>query len=374
MTVSSAGRWCCPSSSRSERPIGAGRRDDEAGAARLRAVAPTGARASHALDRCPPWDSATARTIARPRPKEPPRSPAPRTKRSNSVGASSGGTPGPSSSTTSRAWPSRGRSRCDTRISVPGGVWRRAFSIRLIVEPVQLVARALDERRLDVERRSRAPALTGPSSAAASTTIWARSHGSRAHDAPDVGARQQQQVGDEPAHALGGAQRRARRVALVAVQRVGEQLEVGEHARQRRAQLVRGVGDELALARERRLGLAARGVELAEHALERARELGDLVVGLGLGHAAARGRACARSRAAVEVSSRDRRHRAARDRHPGEQRERRSRRARRAAGTARRARPSPRSRRAGGRTGRTTLPIGSPSAEPHDRAVRLTTR
>ena len=39
------------------------------------------------------------------------------------------------------------------------------------------------------------------------------------------------------------------------VERLLEQLEVGEHRGQRRAQLVRGVGDELALARERRLGL-----------------------------------------------------------------------------------------------------------------------
>ena len=33
---------------------------------------------------------------------------------------------------------------------------------------------------------------------------------------------------------------------------------------------------------ERRLGLGARGVELLEHVLERARQVGDLVVGLGL--------------------------------------------------------------------------------------------
>ena len=76
---------------------------------------------------------------------------------------------------------------------------------------------------------------------------------------------------------------------------VGEQLQVREHAGQRRAQLVRGVGDELALAGEHRLGLAARRVELAQHPLERPRELCDLVVGLRLGHRRARGRGCARS-------------------------------------------------------------------------------
>ena len=60
-----------------------------------------------------------------------------------------------------------------------------------------------------------------------------------------------------------------------------EQLEVGEHRRQRRAQLVRGVGDELALAVQRRLRLAARVVERREHRLQRAGQLGDLVLGLG---------------------------------------------------------------------------------------------
>ena len=46
---------------------------------------------------------------------------------------------------------------------------------------------------------------------------------------------------------------------------------------------MRGVGDELALALEHRLGLAAGGVERAEHALQRPRQLVDLVVGLGTG-------------------------------------------------------------------------------------------
>ena len=46
---------------------------------------------------------------------------------------------------------------------------------------------------------------------------------------------------------------------------------------------MRGVGHELALAVERVLGLAARGAQLAEHGLEGVREVGDLVVGLGLG-------------------------------------------------------------------------------------------
>ncbi len=103
--------------------------------------------------------------------------------------------------------------------------------------------------------------------------------------AADVGARQQQQVGDEPAHAAGGAQRRLCRLGLLTVELVGQQLEVGQHARQRRAQLVRGVGHELALARQRRLALGAGGVQRPEHRFERARQLGDLVLGLRAGDA-----------------------------------------------------------------------------------------
>ena len=41
----------------------------------------------------------------------------------------------------------------------------------------------------------------------------------------------------------------------------------------------------VALRLDHLLGLRAGGVELAKHLVERARELGDLVVGLGLGQA-----------------------------------------------------------------------------------------
>ena len=61
-----------------------------------------------------------------------------------------------------------------------------------------------------------------------------------------------------------------------------EQLEVRQDAGERGAQLVRGVGHELALARERLLGLLTRGAQLAEHVLEGVREVRDLVVRLRL--------------------------------------------------------------------------------------------
>ena len=86
---------------------------------------------------------------------------------------------------------------------------------------------------------------------------------------------------------------------------LGEQLQVGQHAGQRGAQLVRGVGHELALAIERRLGLRARRVQRAQHLLQRARQLGHLVVGLGLGQRQFGSRVRSISRAAA-VSCGDR--------------------------------------------------------------------
>ena len=112
-----------------------------------------------------------------------------------------------------------------------------------------------------------------------------------------VGAGQQQQVAHEAAHALRGAQGRARRLAALAVEDVGQQLEVGEDRGQRRAQLVRGVGHELALALQGALGLLLRRLQRVEHRLQRARELGHLVVGAPAGGSSSTGRACAGCRA-----------------------------------------------------------------------------
>ena len=112
--------------------------------------------------------------------------------------------------------------------------------------------------------------------------------------AAGVGAREQQQVGDQPAHPLRRAQRRSGDLAVLALELRLEQLEVGQDARERRAQLVRGVGDELALARERALGLGVRLVQLPEHVVERARQVGDLVVGAQRAAGRPRGRASSR--------------------------------------------------------------------------------
>jgi hypothetical protein len=80
---------------------------------------------------------------------------------------------------------------------------------------------------------------------------------------------------------------------------------------------VRRVGDELALALHRLLGLGPRLVQRAQHVLERAAKLGDLVVA-GQGRHLARRVAGRGDLARRRRERRDRPHRAHRDGQPGE--------------------------------------------------------
>ena len=112
-----------------------------------------------------------------------------------------------------------------------------------------------------------------------------------------VGAGQQQQVADEAAHALRGAQRRARRLAALAVEDVGQQLEVGEDE-------VSGVRSSCEASatncrwRCRAPSVSSRAASSASSMACSVRgELGDLVVGGRLGDRLRRGRACAGCRA-----------------------------------------------------------------------------
>ena len=202
----------------------------------------------------------------------------------------------------------------EARIAVPGGVWRTAFSIRLSVSRKSSSWSPSTIARVGVDRELVLAAEGAELGGGVEHHLRQIDRLARG-GAADVAAREQQQVGDQPAHAPRGAQRRARRVALVAVQRFRQQLEVGEHARQRRAQLVRGVGDEAALAVEHRLGLGVGVVERLQHPLQRAGELGDLVVGLGLGDRGA-GVLRAGDLRRGRGERRDRLHRAAGDRRP----------------------------------------------------------
>ena len=186
-------------------------------------------------------------------------------------------------------------------------------------QSVQLVANPLHLRRMDLQgdlvlAGHGAELGRGLDGDLAQIDLFARTL------AGGIGTREQQQVGDQPAHPLRGAQGRGRGLALLAAQGLGQQLEVGEDARQRRTQLVRGVGHETPLAGEHGLGLPAGGVELAEHPLERSSQLGDLVVGLRFGNPRRR-IACSRDLRGRARERRDRSHRPPRDHQPGHQRQ-----------------------------------------------------
>ena len=94
------------------------------------------------------------------------------------------------------------------------------------------------------------------------------------HEVRLLGLGEQEQVVDEARHAVKFVADQLDRVAaLVGI--VAEQLEVAADDRDRRAQLVPGVGDEFLLHGERRL-------QAIEHRVERPPELGELVVAFDL--------------------------------------------------------------------------------------------
>ena len=297
---------------------------------------PLGSRRARSVDACRRGTARPPATIARPRPKEPPRSPAPRTKRSNSVGASSGGTPGPSSSTTSSAPPSGGVARARRGSRVPGGVWRSAFSSRLIARRWSSSRAAAHGRRVDVER-DLVVVADGPELA-----------GGLDHDLGEVaaaraGPRARRRCARAAAGRRPAGASAARSAAPSGAASPWSPCSDSASSSRFASTLVSGVRSSCEASATNwrwRASVAsvsrARGVELAEHALQRARELGDLVVGLGLGQLREGSRVRAIS-AAVRGQLGDRRHRAARDRHARRAARARCRRARRAAGTARRA-------------------------------------
>ena len=100
-------------------------------------------------------------------------------------------------------------------------------------------------------------------------------------------AREREQVVGEPCEPLGVGLEVGDQVGRRAV--AGEVRDVAPQRSQRRAQLVRGVGEEAPL------GLA-RPLEALEHRVERRREPADLVVACGLRAGAGAGRRCVRSR------------------------------------------------------------------------------
>ena len=269
-----------------------------------------------------PWcDSATARTIERPRPDEPLRSPAPRKKRSKTLSRSSGGMPGPVVLDREHDLAVAALDRRLDRGARVGVAERVLHQVQH--EPVQLVARAVDlgARRAPTIEISWSPA-TGSSSAAASVT-----------------------TSDEVDRLRAARRGRRRRARAAAGRRPGGACGARSAARRRRPRAARpssssssssrlastevsGVRSSCEASatnsrwRASVASVSARASSSAcEHRLQRARQLGDLVVGLGVRDPHATGRACARSRARRGQLG-DRLHRAARGRQAGEQRQR----------------------------------------------------
>ena len=87
--------------------------------------------------------------------------------------------------------------------------------------------------------------------------------------------RQDQQLVDEPCHAVELVDDQVARALTLIGRAFVEQLKVAAHDRQRRAQLVANVVEEVALIGER-------GLQAVEHLVERARQLRHLVVALDL--------------------------------------------------------------------------------------------
>ena len=303
----------------------------------------------------PPWDSATARTIARPRPlPELPRSPSPRTKRSKTAVAQLGRDAGPVVRDLEHdRRPSRARTRrVDRRARrrVADGVLHQVER-----QPVQLVARAVDDRRAGASTMSSWPSASGPSLGRGVASDRGRGRsGCAARVAAGVGAGEQQQVGDQAAHPLRGAQRRVGHLALLAV----------EHAR-RAARGWRGCWSAACAARARRRRRTARWRSSAASVSSRApraRGASPRASGpssatsssaRGLGQRARRGRGSAAISRAAAVSAAIGRiaRRPTRGRRGGRAACRRGRRRR---GTAGRGRPWPRRPRLAARTGRST--------------------
>ena len=186
--------------------------------------------------------------------------------------------PRPRSETSSRTCPFR-RS-AETRTPVPAGVWTSALSSRI--------------RSTCATRSGSQSSSIGSSGRSSRTRDVVPLRGRRelagdlARELADVGRlrpqleraglqpREVEQLGGELAHAVDLAAQLVEELAprLLVEVLVGQQLEEAAEREDRRAQLVRGGGDEL-------LARPVEPRELVLHVVERGRELAQLVVGVG---------------------------------------------------------------------------------------------
>ena len=181
--------------------------------------------------------------------------------------------PGPSSATASQAQPST--SPCESRTLDPSGATRTALSSRFVTA-------RLSTSRSPCTIRPGTTAVsssTARAAAAAANSSRASSSSAAERDGLAAGGRrveagEREQVVGQPRHPVDRAldHRGRRRAALVGRLGVGQrEVEVRLDDRERRAQLVRRVGDEAPLRREGE-------VEPREHRVERVREPLQLVV------------------------------------------------------------------------------------------------
>ena len=225
----------------------------------------------------PPCAAAMSATIGRPSPL--PVESGPRTKRSKTCSSSSGGMPAPSSRT-AMAVPAAARS---TRSRRAAGARRSAARSRRGSRapggcgPGRPTIGVTPARPARGSRRPpRAPPRRSRRRRRCAST--ARSTCSRCSGSPPVSAlRDRRDVADEPLERRGVLEDRAQVLVVARVDAVEHRLEPPAHDRERRAQLVRDVGEERAALRVDRAQARA-------HRVERARERAH-VAAAALGHA-----------------------------------------------------------------------------------------
>ena len=183
--------------------------------------------------------------------------------------------------------------------STPAGLCRRALSTSARAICATRASSAIATADARRQRRHRAAALLG---GAAKSCGGQRGDASevdvvvRDLDAAGIEPRQVEQVGREPRQARHLAAHRGDELAArVGILLVLEQLEEAAEREQRRAQLVRGVRDELAAG-------AVGALEPAAHVVERARQLVDLVAAVVDRPAVARLPAAIRARRALQAA------------------------------------------------------------------------
>ena len=227
----------------------------------------------------------TPATIARPRPapaRPRPRPGSARQNRRNSSLGSSVGSPGPWSRTASVASPLRVAT--DTSIGVPAGVCTSALRMRLASTwrscPGSPSTTAPPPPSSAISRSGATARASSTASAASAAQV------DRLADllADLVEAREREQVLDEHAHPRRLVLDPRHRLRDVLGLRGGadpEELGVAADRRQRRAQLVRRVGQEAAQALLARAPLGERLLQAREHRVERQAEAADLRARLG---------------------------------------------------------------------------------------------